>query len=204
MAEIYVTEARRSDLDSLSTILPRSFHPVNSYQRTAQPDTPKIREWYRRMFEDEINDQSCHPIVAIDPTTNKDVGVLTLRRMEPGEKGAGFWTMSPLTDDHNKDICHAFIDVMAEWRERLMGDRRHYHIELFGTEHEYKGKGVGSKMLKRACEIADKAGEDVFVHANASGVGFYEKFGFTNEGELVMPGEEKYMETFMVRWYQKR
>jgi GNAT superfamily N-acetyltransferase len=203
MAEIYVTEARPSDLESLSTILARSFHPENPYQRKAQPDTPKIRNWYHRTFEDEINDKSCHPIVAIDSATDKDVGVLTLRRMEPGEKGAGFWSMYPLTDDHNKDMCSAFIDVMVEWREQLMGDRAHYFIELFGTEHAYKRTGVGSKMLKRACEIADQAGEDICVQANASGVGFYKKFGFTNEGELVMPGEDKYLETFMVRRYKK-
>ena len=83
-----------------------------------------------------------------------------------------------------------------------MGDRVHYHIELFGTDHEWKGKGIGSKMLKRACEIADGEGLDVFVQANAGAVSFYEKFRFRNEGELVMPGEDNYLETFMVRRYE--
>ena len=203
MAEIYITEARPSDLESLSTILFRSFHPVNPYQRKAQPNTPKVQDWYRRMFEDEIHNKSCHPIVAIDSTTDKDVGALTLRRMEPGEKGAGFWTIYHLTDDHSKDMCKAFIDVMVEWREKLMGDRQHYLLEFFGTDHAFKGRGIGSKLLKRACEIADETGGDIFVQANRGAIGLYEKFRFSNEGELVMPGEEKYLETFMVRRCKK-
>jgi ribosomal protein S18 acetylase RimI-like enzyme len=199
MANVSITEARQSDLESLTTILPRSFHPVNAYQRVAQPDTPKIREWWRRVFEDEIKDDNCHPIVAIDPTTDKDVGVLTLRRFEPEGKGSGFWSMYPLTDDHNKAMCDAFIFKMTEWREKLMGGRSHYLIELFGTDHAYKGCGVGSKMLKKACDIADETGDDIFVQANASAIGFYEKFGFKSEGEVLMPGEDEYLETFMVR-----
>jgi ribosomal protein S18 acetylase RimI-like enzyme len=203
MADIYITEARKSDLDSLTTILPRSFHPVNTYQQVAQPDTPTIRKWWRQVFSDEIDSKACHPIVAISSKTDQDVGILTLRRFEPSEKGCGFWSMYPLTDDHNKDMCNAFISTMAEWRENLLRDRAHYHIELFGTDHEWKGKGIGSMMLKRACEIADDEGVDMFVQANAQGVSFYEKFGFQNKGELVMPGEDKYVETFMVRSIQK-
>lgn len=189
MAEICITGARQADLESLTTILPRAFHPVNPYQRVAQPDTPAVRKWWYRIFEDEINDKSCHPIVAINRTTDKDVGILTLRRFEAGEKGAGFWSMYPLTEDHSKDMCNAFIDTMTEWRQRLMDDRSHYLIELFGTDHAFKGYGVGSKMLKRACEIADENGQDIFVQANSNGAGFYMKLGFTNESELVMPGE---------------
>jgi ribosomal protein S18 acetylase RimI-like enzyme len=80
-----------------------------------------------------------------------------------------------------------------------MGGRSHYLIELFGTDHAYKGCGVGSKMLKKACDIADETGDDIFVQANASAIGFYEKFGFKSEGEVLMPGEDEYLETFMVR-----
>ena len=203
MGDIFITEARQSDLGSLTTSFPRSFHPVNTYQRVAQPDTPKIRAWWYQVFEDEIKDDNCHPIVAIDPSTGKDVGVLTLRRFKADGKGSGFWSMYPLTDDHNKAMCDAFIVVMAEWREELMGGRSHYLVELFGTDHAYKGRGVGSKMLKRACEIADETGDDVFVQANESAIGFYEKFGFKNEGEVLMPGEVKYLETLMVRRYNK-
>ena len=74
-------------------------------------------------------------------------------------------------------------------------------IELFGAEHGWKGKGVGTKLLKRACEIADEKGHDVFVQANGSARGFYERQGFRCEAEVVMPGEAKYMEYMLVRRY---
>lgn len=82
--------------------------------------------------------------------------------------------------------------------------RPHFLIELFGAEHGWQGKGVGTKLLKRACDIADEKGHDVFVQANGGARGFYERLGFRCEAEVVMPGEAKYMECMMVRRYGGR
>ena len=199
MANITVTEARQSDLDSLTTIVPRSFHPVNSYIKKALPDTPKLREWWSRIFKDEMKDDNCHVLVAIDSETDKTIGILTLRLLGPDDKGAGFWTNADLTEHHNNEMYRSMVDAMVEARERLMLGRSHYLIELFGADHECKGKGVGTKLLKRACEIADGDGYDVFVQANASAKDFYRKLGFGCVNESVMPGEVEYVEYMMVR-----
>ena len=199
--EVTVIEARPSDIDSLTTIVPRSFHPANPYIKETLPDTARLREWWSRVFSDESKDPTCHVLVAIDPDTDKDIGVLTLRLLGPHDKGVGFWT-SPShlwPPDINHEMCKAMIDSMVENRERLMMGKSHYLIELFGAEHGWKGKGVGTKLLRRACEIADGEGVDVFVQANGSAKGFYERLGFECEGSVVMPGDEGYAEFMMVR-----
>lgn len=91
------------------------------------------------------------------------------------------------------------IDGMVEHRERLMLGKPHYLVEMFCADHDYKGKGVGSALLAKACEIADAGSYDVFVQANAGAKSFYEKFGFRVEDEVVMPGEGEYVECMMVR-----
>ena len=197
--EITVIEARQSDVTSLTTIVARSFYPVNPYIKQTFPDTPTIRAWWSRIFQNVINSSSCHVLAAIDPDTDKDIGILILRLLGPDERGAGFWTMYDWTEDHDEAKVKAMIDAMVEYRERMMLGRSHFSIELFGVDHDFKGRGVGTKLLARACEIADRAGYDVFVQANASARDFYARLGFGVEGETVMPGEGEYRECMMVR-----
>lgn len=204
--EVTVIEARPSDVESLTTILPRSFHPVNPYIKKTLPDTPSVREWWSRLFLNEIEDPACNVLIALDPATGKDIGILNLRLLGPEERGVGLWTdpTFELSPDIDREMLQAMVDSMIEWREKLMMGKPNFLIELFGAEHGWKGKGVGTKLLRRAVEIADQRGYDVFVQANGSAKGFYERVGFKCEAEVVMPGEAKYSEFMMVRRYENR
>ena len=204
MTDITVSEAKPSDLESLGTIVERSFNPVNSYIKQCFPSTPTVRNWWSQIFSDLLKDPASHPLVAYANTTDKDIGILTLRLLEPEEKGAGFWTVCNWTSDHDVEMIKPMVDTMVEYRERLMLGRKHFLIELFGAAYAYKGRGVGTKLLAKACEIADGAGLDVFVQSNASARDFYARQGFRVEGEAVMPGGAGYKEYLMVRRYNAK
>ncbi|KAK3700766.1 3'-5'-exoribonuclease [Vermiconidia calcicola] len=195
MAHISIVEATQNDVLSMSTLEARAFHPVNPYHRKCFPDTPLVRQWWSSIFESEIEDPTCHPLVAVDTDSTADpkpvVGVLLLRRFGRGQKGGGSFTSFPLTDDHDKEGCKSMFKGAGEHREALMGDRRHLVIQYFGVDHEYKGSGIGTKILERACEIADTDGIDMFVEANKSATSFYKKVRFETEKELTMPGPEQ-------------
>ena len=50
---------------------------------------------------------------------------------------------------------------------------------------QYRGNGVGSRLLNAVLEQARRAGHDeVFLHAQVSVIEFYEKHGFTAEGDI--------------------
>ncbi|KAK1071799.1 hypothetical protein LTR12_008566 [Friedmanniomyces endolithicus] len=196
---IGVLEASESNVPSLSTIVARSFHPVNPYIRKVLPDTPHLRKWWSNIFTNQIEDSNTHLLTALDPKTNTAIAVLSMRRMAADDKGAGSWNNHDLTPDHDVVGYKAMIDSMGEHRERLMLGRPHFLIQLFGVDHAYAGKGIGRSLLARACEIGDSAGLDMFVQANASAKGLYEKMGFEVGGEEVMPGEMKYVEYMLVR-----
>lgn len=196
---VQVIGARKSDIKSLTTIVPRAFHPINPYVKKALPDTPLLRAYWAHIFKEEIDDISCHPLIAADPTTDEVIGVLTLRLCGPDYHGSGFWTDYAWTSDHDAEMWRPAIDGMVEYIEKLMRGRSFYLLELFGADYAYKGKGVGSKLLQKACDIADAAGLEIFVQANGSAKGFYQKFGFRLEAEKIMPGDIEYAEYMMIR-----
>jgi ribosomal protein S18 acetylase RimI-like enzyme len=208
-----VTSATLSAIPSLTTIVPRAFHKTNAFHRSAIPDTPLVREWYARIFADEIEDPACHVLTVIDddggggnPKDSSEerqplaLGILLLRLMDPSDKqSSGVWTKYPITPDHDREKYEAMVVPMGGLRAVIMGDREHFLLELFGVDDGAKGMGLGKKLLQRACEISDQKGVDVFVEANAFAVRFYQKFGFEVKKEIVLPGEDGYGEAMLVR-----
>lgn len=52
---------------------------------------------------------------------------------------------------------------------------------------EFRGNGIGARLLAEVIDQARRTGhEQVFLHAQASVIGFYERFGFVAEGERFM------------------
>ena len=86
-----------------------------------------------------------------------------------------------------------------------MRGQPHFVVEMFGVDHETQGSGLGTKMLLKACEIADEAGLPVFVMANASAKGIYQhpEIGFELRDVKVLPGEMQYEEYMLVRSAKK-
>lgn len=203
MSSITICEARPSDVSSLSTIHSRAFHPVNAYQRRLFPDTPLLRQWWEGIFAQEIQDSACHVLTAIDANASdpaaQAVGVLCLRLMEPDQQGGGFWTMHPLTAEHDAKLYERTMAPMGMTRLRLMQGRRHLLLELFGVDHSCQGAGVGKRLLRRACAIADQQRQDIFVEANYMAKPFYVRFGFEPLEELQMPTEGTYTVYLLVR-----
>ena len=204
MSKIAISEATDEDLTSLSTIVSRAFHPVNPFFLRLFPDTPRMREWWHDIFASWRSDPDYHVVTAIDQDAQdhakRIVGVLCIQLCGgPDDTGAEFWTTRELTPDHDPELFALTTAPIAEPRARLMKDRRHYLVHLFGVDHACQGKGIGKMLLQRACEIADNDGHDMFVEANMGAAAFYIKFGFQLLEQVTIPGETPYVEGLLVR-----
>lgn len=197
-AEIVVKQATMDQVDSLSTIVARSFHPVNPYIARCMPDTPMVRQWWRRLFSKSIQDDYCYVFTAVDKSNGEVVGVLNLRFQGPDQKGAGMWTEFDITPDHDAESYRAIIDAMAEAREKHMSGNAHLLLELFGVDHAYKGRKIGHRLLRAACDLATDGGYEIFVQANSSALAFYQRQDFQLRETKIMPGEEAYEEHMLV------
>jgi hypothetical protein len=129
---LVVTEAEERDLESLSSIHKRSFHPGNAYQQQSFPATPEIYAWWRVVFSSAIDSPSDRVLIVRDETVGVVLAVLRAHRCEADERGAGMWSVENLTEHHNVAMCKAFIDPMIAAREQLMLGRPHYrkHFQL--------------------------------------------------------------------------
>jgi GNAT superfamily N-acetyltransferase len=205
--------ATTSDVPSLSTIVPRSFHPTNPYIQKLFPDTPLLQQWWTAIWESKLQTPATSHILTVESnnpnpnpnysneTTNtattKSLGILSLQLFTPSQTGAGLYTTFPPTPDHDAQAYHDVASSLATARETLMAGTAHFVIELFGVDHEFKGLGLGKALLLRACEVADEAGLPIFVMGNASAKGMYVKCGFEVRDVKVLEGG--YEENMLVR-----
>lgn len=213
--DLTVIEARLSDVESLTTIVPRAFHPTNDYIKRALPDGPAMREYWARVFTDMINIPTSRLLTAVvetdynnrsndaagtrkSTTSSRAVAVLALNFHDAVSPGPGFWDSQPLSSDHNAEMCEPMFAAVSEGRDTYMPGKTHFGVELFGVERAYQGGGLGGRLMQKACKLADDAGYEMFVQANGFARRFYERNGFVCKGTKTMP-DGKYEECFLVR-----
>ncbi|KAL3480354.1 acyl-CoA N-acyltransferase [Aspergillus californicus] len=204
MSNLLVSQAEPQDLPSISTIHTRAFHPTREWHRKVFPSS--IAPWWEAKYALDINDPGCFvlKISSTDssttlqaPTTTTVLGLLCLRKYQAHEKGAGRWTSFPPPPEVDREAYDAMISSMVKYRERFMLGRAHLCIDHFGVDAEYQSRGLGTRLMARACEIADRERLDIFVEANEFAESFYQRFGFGTEERLEMPGG--LVECFLVR-----
>lgn len=199
LGDVVLTTANASHLDSLSTIVARSFHPVNAYIRSVWPDTAAIRQYWINLFRKEIDSPNAHTLVLVEEKTNDVLGVLALRLMAEDERGSGMWREDETAADMNVNAYIHMVDAMTTCREQCMLGQSHFLIQLFGVDHKAKGLGLGKMLLTRACDIAAEEGHETFVQANVYAKDFYQKQGFVLKEVVMLPGDDKYEEFMLVR-----
>jgi predicted GNAT family N-acyltransferase len=68
----------------------------------------------------------------------------------------------------------------ARWRITEKGIK----LERFAVEREYRGVGAGWAVLSQVLEDVACTGQYIYLHAQVSAIGFYEKAGFKKEGPM--------------------
>lgn len=171
--EIVLREAEDSDVGSLTTILARSFFPINAYVKAALPDTSLMREWWRKVYREEISSSACHPLIACDASNSEDsvVGVACLRLIDPSQDAVGgFWDRHPWTPDHDQTRWGPPVACMMHYEQKLMHDvgMPYYLLELLAVDHAYKGQSIGRRLVLAACDIADHGGLAIFLQSGSA------------------------------------
>jgi GNAT superfamily N-acetyltransferase len=67
--------------------------------------------------------------------------------------------------------------------------RPHWHIDPLGVETELQGRGIGSQLLRRFCELADEASLPGYLETDTpDNVRLYQRFGFEVTGKATIMG----------------
>jgi ribosomal protein S18 acetylase RimI-like enzyme len=162
-----------------------------------------------------------HWFKAVATATGKPVGYSGILAPEKG-KPKGFDTddsVMPVT--MNKEL-HALMGEKGKaLRRQHLGERDDYwcefkplcHIpwdkqivqQLTGAEDvlsmavdpEYQGHGIARRMMQKLCELADEAGQDIYLESTTAGLPLYKRAGFEVLGELSMLDGEYLMSSML-------
>lgn len=75
----------------------------------------------------------------------------------------------------------------------LFRDGSAIRLRKFATHPDFQGKGYGSVMLRHLLEVAVQSGATTFwFDAREAALPFYERHGFTKEGERFFKGDIPY------------
>ena len=66
----------------------------------------------------------------------------------------------------------------CRWRRTEKG----YKLERFAVLKEFRGKGVGQQLVRAVLSDLPVGADYVYLHAQLSAVGLYERFGFKKTG----------------------
>ena len=155
----------------MTTILPRSFFPINEFVKKVLPDTALMRDWWARVYNEEISNSACHVLIAKDKATQAVVGVLPMRMIGAENVAGGFWQKHTWTVDHGSEWGPP-IECQSYYEKQIMGNEEHLLIELLAVDYDYRSVGIGKALVKQACQIADDSNRSIFVQSG-SAKGFY-------------------------------
>lgn len=173
---IIYLDARPEHLESLKTIVPRSFFEVNPRMKKFFPDTPAMRDWWGRIFEDLISESNSSIPIAVDTATDTVVGAFTLDGIMQGQPFGGRLQKHPATKDHDADDWAAAIKEFAEHDEQIVGDQNRFLVEILGVDAAYQGRGIGQRLVANACKFADAKGWPIYLETSMAKL-FYLKLG---------------------------
>ena len=199
----FATEADAQDLGELYFL---AFNEHGFYQAMC-PRNPESEHAWTIATANILRDPMTIQLKITDVRAKKIVAMgRWLKPREPDQKkqpGTAADRYDPMPSCCDAELADALFGAFAGQRLKMMGQRRHYYMELLATTPEYQGQGAASLILQYGCDLADGDGLECYIDSSPAGLKLYEKFGwvFPPEENLRMPRFEEfgYEEAFGIR-----
>jgi GNAT superfamily N-acetyltransferase len=161
--------------------------------------------WYNSIIE-EIADPNAHFICIYDSSLPSHPIVSYCKWHAPSAPMSADLPAWPSESDST--LANHFFGNLISKRRGIMGDRKHWYLELVATRQEYQGRGAAGQLLRWGVERADEEATECYLEASPEGKPIYGRFGFGERDRLVVElegkgegplSEKEYVEVFMVR-----
>ncbi|WYZ38497.1 hypothetical protein EsH8_III_000411 [Colletotrichum jinshuiense] len=180
----------------------------NPVSTTCFPQSsPECRDFLSKSFTEEISDPRCQWLVVTDPdyADDPDLIIACAKWVRPAEDGQVNVEAPPPPEawpkEGNPEFADHFFGTIGRNHIKIMGEVRHWYLELIICRKEHQGKGAASPLLRWGCEKADEEGRLAFLEAMAAAKGIYERYGFQSlySLEFKTPSAAKVTQDFMLR-----
>jgi ribosomal protein S18 acetylase RimI-like enzyme len=200
-----------------------STDPLNKALENYSSLNPTQRSEYLQWRTERNLDRMTGPgkfwFKAVDSATGDlvgYVGMLAPKKTRPESESSvdGWHASAPANTD--LALFAAFVGKLEEMQERLMGRRDDYWCKfrrgmMFGglanaltavvssmaVHPDYQGQGIAKRLLLKGLELADEAGEDVYLESTPGAKGLYLKVGFEVLEEFTV--NDRFPMTVMLR-----
>ncbi|GKT41019.1 uncharacterized protein ColSpa_01200 [Colletotrichum spaethianum] len=199
--------ATPADGPALAAIYLSAFHD-NPVATTCFPQSSQAcREFLATSFEEEMSEPRSQWLVITDPDfkDDPDLPIACAKWVCPAKDGEENVQSPPPIDawpkEGNPEFANDFFGSIGRKHAEIMGDVRHYYLELIICRREHQGKGAASPLLKWGCDIADEEGILAFLEAMPKAKAIYEKYGFqtVDRLEFTAPNGASVGQIFMLR-----
>ncbi|KAL2110471.1 hypothetical protein VUR80DRAFT_1147 [Thermomyces stellatus] len=136
--------------------------------RTLWPGTPGVRKWWADSIRDDLLNKPFHSYIKIVDTESADA------HGKPRLVAYAKWDMSTIEERGAR---------LNSERWRVMGDRKRYYLDSLVTHPDYRRLGLGARLVKCGCDLADKYGVGLYVEARKAAAPLYAKYGFVDESD---------------------
>lgn len=146
------------------------------------PESTKLEETYR-LVRMELEDVSavCPIMLASEPWQSYGFSNDTVAGFLKGSVEAGLARVLVHFDDEASEETVVGVVVV---QPAFLGGR---YLEILAVAEKHRGRGLGRKIVDAVCREAPQNIRDLFVLVsvfNEDAVGFYDKLGFRDVGEL--------------------
>ncbi|KAF8858055.1 acyl-CoA N-acyltransferase [Acephala macrosclerotiorum] len=175
-------EAAPDDITGMTDVWFKSFN--NSFLLSVCPDNASGRNWNSKSWEMCMKDPSknCLVVVMKDHSTpeNKIVAFARYFLFDENwkEDWKERWWPEPAEGVSEELVGDGFLTPMARQHRVAMGRRPHYFLEVLATHENYRGLGLGAKLIEWGCKKADEDGLEMYLDAGEKARPLYERWGY--------------------------
>ncbi|KAL3421584.1 hypothetical protein PVAG01_08030 [Phlyctema vagabunda] len=86
----------------------------------------------------------------------------------------------------NNELVIEFMTKMLRGRKKWITPETDYFMSILAVRPKYQRQGVGSKLLARGLELADRNNSKTFIQASPTGLSLYLRHGWEEVDEIVL------------------
>lgn len=175
---IALREATLDDVEAICDVNLSAFSEETVSLQTLPRESGTGRAFTRPSVVEAIQGSDYHVLVITDDELSDEVIAFAKWKI-PGAAITDPPPASAWPQDGDPQLAVKFFGSFARAHREIMGDRRHWYLELVATRKGAGGKGAASRLMNWGLERAQRDGLPVFLEATKEAEGIYEgKFGF--------------------------
>ena len=205
-----VREATLADATQMADIYFSAFN-VDAISLVCFPrNNSKVYDWWYNMIVEELADPYSHSLVitapVVDSSISKSEIIAWSKWNVPSPKPLDT-DLPQWPEGADVELANHFFGNLFTKRKSIMGERKHWYLEMLATKPAWQGKGAAGKLMRWGLEKADADGLETYIEASPDGKSIYEHFGFREVERLIVDlvgkendlGEKEFVEVLMLR-----